>query len=113
MSADLDARSPNHEELLSFYGVACPALPDSTLPSLVEPIIHHLLHKVGVGPDGCGMVVIRCGRMGSCVGTRSGGIKWYPAYFGEEDQHRVVDVSGGTCLPTISSSLRFYFCTHP
>lgn len=55
----------------------------------------HLLHDVGVGEGGRGVVAIRCGRMGSCIGTREGGIRWIPAYFEGEEQDRVVDVSGG------------------
>ena len=87
---------PNHEEVLAFYSTPCPSSPDETLPSLIEPLIEHLLHTVGIGKDGSGAVVIRCGRLGSCVGTQKGGIRWFPAFFEEEDQERVVDVSGGT-----------------
>lgn len=90
-----DEHRPNHEELLAFYSIPCPSSPDETLPSLVEPLIDHLLYTVGIGNEGSGVVVIRCGGMGSCVGTRKGGIQWFPAYFQPEDQDRVVDVSGG------------------
>ena len=90
-----DMCRPNHEELLAFYSIPCPSSPNGTLSALVEPLIEHLLHTVGVGKDGQGVVVIRCGGMGSCVGTRKGGIRWFPAFFEQEDQDRVVDVSGG------------------
>lgn len=43
-------------------------------------------------------MVVRCGRHGSCVGTKKGGIKWFPAYFSEENSDSVVDVSGGYLL---------------
>lgn len=80
---------------MAFYSQSCGPLPDPNLPSLVEPLVQHLLHDIGVGEDCAGVVAIRCGRMGSCIGTRRGGIRWIPAYFEEEEQHRVVDVSGG------------------
>ena len=35
------------------------------------------------------------------MGTRSKGIKWFPAYFTEKDAGRVIDVSGGKLSSTI------------
>jgi len=57
--------------------------------------MNHLLHTIGVGPNGDGIVVVRCARMGSLVGTKKGGIKWFSAFFEGGDEHRVVDVTGG------------------
>jgi hypothetical protein len=59
--------------------------------------MRHLLDDITIGPDGDGIMVVRCGRLGSVVGTKIGGIRWFPAYYGinlgNEDQ--VVDVTGG------------------
>lgn len=51
--------------------------------------------SIGVGEEGNGSVVVRCGRVGCVVGTRRRGIKWFPAYWEEEDEDRVKDVTGG------------------
>ena len=86
---------PNHEELLAIYDQPCTIATFQELQEVISPLIHHLLDVVGVGRNGGGAVVVRCGRHGSCVGTKSKGIKWFPAYFTEKDSGRVVDVSGG------------------
>jgi hypothetical protein len=86
---------PNHEELLAIYDQPCTISTFQELQEVISPVIHHLLDVVGVGPNGDGAVVVRCGRHGSCVGTRAKGIKWFPAYFTEKDGGRVIDVSGG------------------
>ena len=86
---------PNHEELLAIYDQPCTISTFQELQEVISPLIHHLLDVVGVGQSGGGAVVVRCGRHGSCVGTQSKGIKWFPAFFTEMDSGRVVDVSGG------------------
>jgi hypothetical protein len=86
---------PNHEELLAIYDQPCTISTYQQLQEVISPVIHHLLDVVGVGSNGQGAVVIRCGRHGSCVGTKAKGIKWFPAYFTEKDSGRVIDVSGG------------------
>jgi len=93
-NASLTSR-PNHEELLAIYDQPCTISTSQELQEVISPLIRHLLHVVGVGPNGDGAVVVRCGRHGSCVGTKSKGIKWFPAYFTEQDSGRVIDVSGG------------------
>jgi hypothetical protein len=85
---------PNHEELLAIYGQTCSSSGLTELKKAIIPLIQHLVDVIGVG-EGHGAVVVRCGRHGSCVGTKTKGIKWFPAYFTEEDAGRVVDVSGG------------------
>ena len=55
----------------------------------------HLLHEIGIGPEGDGIVMVRCGRLGGCVGTKKGGLKWFPAFHGGEREHLVKDVTGG------------------
>jgi hypothetical protein len=93
-----DNERPNHEELLAIYGQVSSSETE-TIADLVEPLIRHLVNDIGVGRDGEGAVVVRCGRHGSCVGTKKRGIKWFPAFFAPEDTDRVVDVSGGEfCL---------------
>lgn len=92
---------PNHEELLAIYAQPCTTSTFQELQERISPVIHHLLDAVGVGPNGQGAVVVRCGRHGSCVGTKSKGIKWFPAYFAEKDSGRVIDVSGGKVWLTI------------
>jgi hypothetical protein len=87
---------PNHEELLAIYDQPCTVSTFQELQEVISPVIHHLLDVVEVGPNGQGAVVVRCGRHGSCVGMKSNGIKWFPAYFTEKDPGRVIDVSGGT-----------------
>jgi hypothetical protein len=87
--------SPNHEELLAIYDQPCTISTFQELQERISPVIHHLLDVVGVGRNGGGAVVVRCGRHGSCVGTKAKGIKWFPAYFTEKDSGRVIDVSGG------------------
>lgn len=51
--------------------------------------------EFGIGPDGSGAIIVRCGRMGSVVGSRAVGIRWLPAYWTDESEERVVDVTGG------------------
>lgn len=57
-----------------------------------------------MGADGSGAVIVRCGRMGSVVGSRAVGIRWLPAFWTDEDEARVVDVTGGTFPLTLYST---------
>lgn len=85
---------PNHEELLSIYSHPIHPLSSPLLRSALEEIISHIL-DLGIGENGNGAVVVRCGKLGSVVGTRKGGIRWVGAYWEEEDEWRVKDVTGG------------------
>jgi hypothetical protein len=96
---------PNHEELLAIYDQPCTISTFQELQERISPVIHHLLDVVGVGSNGQGAVVVRCGRHGSCVGTRAKGIKWFPAYFTEKDGGRVIDVSGGNSNSSMIGSM--------
>jgi hypothetical protein len=86
---------PNHEEILSIYSKPLLSIDDPALHPTLEEIVHHLLHTVGIGLDGTGIVAVRCGRLGTVVGTKAGGIRWFPAFFGGDEEKRVVDVTGG------------------
>jgi len=90
--------SPNHEELLSFYGHPKLSFDDPMLMVTLEEVMRHLLDVVGVGADDEGILAVRCGRMGSCIGTRRGGLRWFPAYYTGEDEVNVKDVTGGELL---------------
>ena len=87
--------SPNHEELLSFYGHAKMAYTDTELIASLEKVMWHLLYTVGVGKAGNGILAVRCGRLGACIGTKKGGLRWFPAYYTGEDEKIVKDVTGG------------------
>ncbi|WVF67848.1 hypothetical protein IAT40_002609 [Kwoniella sp. CBS 6097] len=91
---DIYVLSPNHEELFSFYGIQKMSFSDPELRPTVERLIRHILDDIGVWKDGSGIVVVRCGRLGACLGTLEGGLKWCPAYFDGEQEHRVRDVTG-------------------
>lgn len=66
-----------------------------SLRPTVERLVTHILHDVGIGANGQGIVVVRCGRLGACVGTKKGGLKWCPAYWEGDDVKNVKDVTGG------------------
>lgn len=77
------------------------ALDDPAFPLKLESIIAHIL-SIDIGPDGQGVVVVRCGKMGSCVGTRQRGMRWFPAGFASDEEHRVKDVTGGRSRQCVS-----------
>ena len=60
---------------------------------LVEEACRRFL-EMGVGPDGQGSVVIRCGAMGACIAARGSPCAWIEAYWGSENSGKVVDVTG-------------------
>lgn len=77
-----------------------------SLRPTVERLVSHILHDVSIGANGEGIVVVRCGRLGACVGTKKGGLKWCPAYWEGDDVKKVKDVTGGvldwkTCIVSI------------
>ncbi len=91
----VDKFRPNHEELLSFYSCEQYPLCSPEFRPTLERLTHRLLDKMAAGGNEGGIIAVRCGRMGSSVGTRSGGVKWFPACFGAEDERLVKDVTGG------------------
>jgi sugar/nucleoside kinase (ribokinase family) len=88
---------PNHEELMKIYSLTPLSTASPELCPTIERLANHLIN-LGVGADGNGVVVVRCGRLGACVATRRRGTKWVPAYFEGSEEERVVDVTGGRCL---------------
>jgi sugar/nucleoside kinase (ribokinase family) len=82
----VDVISPNHVELGSFFGNATEDL------SNVEQQAKSFLDS-GVGPEGNGMVVVRCGKSGCFAATREKS-QWFPAYHTNENG-KVVDPTGG------------------
>lgn len=84
---------PNHEEFLSFYSHPKPDLEEASFRPELEGLMRDFLRDVGVGA-GDGVLVVRCGGMGCCIGT-SKGLEWFPAFFQGENKGRVKDVTGG------------------
>jgi hypothetical protein len=61
--------------------------------ALVEQACEKFL-VMGVGLEGSGTVIIRSGSMGAYISNRVRGGRWIPAFWGMEDIHRVIDVTG-------------------
>jgi len=49
---------------------------------------------IGVGKEGSGWVVIRCGGLGAYVKSRATKGRWIEAFWTEEDVDKVIDVTG-------------------
>ena len=58
----------------------------------------------GVGDGGKGSVIIRSGALGAYVVSRTAKGRWVEAFWGPNDLHRVVDVTG-TCKSRPSQML--------
>ena len=84
--------SPTYEDLFSLYGIETPDTIHG-IGKAVEEAINHILVNVGVGADGNGTLVVRCGPHGMYIGTRWGGISWTPCYY-PQDSLRVKDLTG-------------------
>jgi len=86
----VDVVSPNHGELGGFFGK------ETNEDGHVD---YHLIEGLcgqwmasGIGKDGKGCVVVRCGKDG-CLVAREGSSKWMPAY--HQSAENVVDPTGG------------------
>jgi sugar/nucleoside kinase (ribokinase family) len=87
--------SPNHDELRTLFSIPTVEQQDENQTrQIIETLLRALL-DLGVGRDGQGIVVVRSGSLGACVGTRAHGTRWVPAFYGREDPEKVVDVTGG------------------
>ena len=82
--------SPNAEEALGLLSISLPV----TQAKIEEAASRFL--DYGVGDDGKGSVVIRSGALGAYVVSRTTKGRWVEAFWGPNDLHRVVDVTG-TC----------------
>ena len=49
---------------------------------------------IGVGKEGSGWVLIRCGALGAYIKSRTTKGQWIEAFWTEEDLDKVVDVTG-------------------
>jgi sugar/nucleoside kinase (ribokinase family) len=89
----IDILSPNAEEAL---GLLSMDKAEESTPSVIEHAAATFL-SFGVGRDGSGHVIIRCGALGAYSATLSDGVAkgwWTPAYWTLEDDNAVVDVTG-------------------
>ncbi|KAI0763271.1 Ribokinase-like protein [Irpex lacteus] len=95
--------SPNADEALSLLSI-----PGTPTPSLIEQACQQFL-DLGVGPNGSGTVIIRSGHLGAYVKSQKTKGQWIPAYWGEEDAEKVVDVTGAgnTFLGGLAAGLYF------
>lgn len=80
--------SPNADEALSLL-----SMPQPPTKSTVEQACHRFL-DLGVGQEGKGTVIIRSGSMGAYVASREHAGRWVPAFWGANEGHKVVDVTG-------------------
>lgn len=89
--------SPNAEEALGLLSIPLPV----TKAKIEEAAVKFLGY--GVGEGGEGSVVIRSGALGAYVVSRATKGRWVEAFWGPNDLHRVVDVTG-----TLEVRLREY-----
>jgi len=80
--------SPNAEEALGLLSMPFPV----TQLKIEEAAAKFL--DYGVGDSGKGSVVIRSGTLGAYVVSRTAKGRWVEAFWGLNDLHRVVDVTG-------------------
>lgn len=84
----VDIVSPNHDELGALFHFKHTDTIDCSAVELQAPT----LIGNGVGPNGEGSIVVRCGKEGSFV-ANSQHREWIPAY--HQDQAKVIDPTGG------------------
>ena len=83
--------SPNAEEALSLLSFPLPPT-KKTIEKATDEFL-----AIGVGKEGSGWVIIRCGPLGSYMRSRVTKGKWIEAFWAEEDVDKVVDVTGALC----------------
>jgi sugar/nucleoside kinase (ribokinase family) len=86
----VDVVSPNHGELGGFFSKDTNGK-DHVDFRMIEDLCNQWLES-GVGSDGNGGVVVRCGKDG-CLVMRKGLRKWLPAY--HQSAEKVIDPTGG------------------
>jgi len=95
--------SPNAEEALRLLSIPLPV----TQLKIEEAAAKFL--DYGVGDNGSGSVVIRSGALGAYVVSKIFGGRWVEAFWGPNDLHHVVDVTGAgnAFLGGLGAGLRF------
>jgi sugar/nucleoside kinase (ribokinase family) len=86
----VDVVSPNHGELGGFFGADTYG-EDTVNFWTIEQLCDKWLED-GVGPEGKGGIVVRCGKDG-CFAVRNGKRSWMPAY--HQSAEKVIDPTGG------------------
>jgi hypothetical protein len=80
--------SPNAEEALSLLSLPLPPSKES-----IELATDKFI-EIGVGQDKMGWVIIRCGALGSYMKSETKKGMWVQAYWTEQDDDKIVDVTG-------------------
>jgi len=95
--------SPNAEEALGLLSVPLPV----TQEKIEEAAAKFL--DYGAGDSGTGSVIIRSGALGAYVASRTTKGRWVEAFWGPNEIHRVVDVTGAgnAFLGGLGAGLRF------
>lgn len=88
----VDVYSPNHLEFLATFQPNDKSVPLDFNRAIIEELTQQVLRS-GVGENGDGVIVIRCGEHGNLVASRSYPIRWFPA-FHDKASSRVVDATG-------------------
>lgn len=86
----VDVVSPNHGELGGFFGADTNGTDTVNFPK-IEQLCDQWLQS-GIGPEGKGGIVVRCGKDG-CFVVRHGVRNWIPAY--HQSAKKVTDPTGG------------------
>jgi len=95
--------SPNAEEAMGLLSIPLPV----TQVKIEEAAAKFL--DYGVGEGGSGSVVIRSGALGAYVVSRAAEGRWVEAFWGPNDPHHVVDVTGAgnSFLGGLGAGLKF------
>lgn len=95
--------SPNAEEALGLLSIPLPVT-HAKVEEAAKKLLDH-----GVGEGGQGSVVIRSGALGAYAVSRSIKGRWVEAFWGPNDLHRVVDVTGAgnAFLGGLGAGLKF------
>ena len=80
--------SPNAEEALSLLSIPLPPT-----KNMIEKATDEIL-DIGVGKEGRGWVIMRCGALGAYLKSRATKGQWIEAFWTEKDVDKVVDVTG-------------------
>ena len=92
---NVDYVSPNHMELSSFYSRSG-NIGDEIDREFVEQCAREFVDS-GVGENGLGPVIVRCGKWGCCIVSNKSQPVWLPPY--HQDSSKVIDPTGaGNCF---------------